>query len=310
MDSLTGLTVFARVVEKGGFTAAAHDLGISKSTVSKQIASLENRLGVRLLNRTTRSMTVTEIGRAYFERAQRIVTEAEEAELAVTRLHQEPRGALRVNAPMSFGITHLARLIPEFMATHPDLAIDLEFNDRRVDLIDEGYDLAIRIGRLAESSLVARKLAPSRVVVVASPKYWRRAGKPKVPSDLQNHECLIYGYRDNPNEWAFHGPDGPFTQRISGRIRANNGEALMAAAVAGLGAYQCPTFLCSDHVATGRVEIVLGEYEAPEPAVYAVWPHNRHLSAKVRSFVDFLIGRFGPHPYWDANIPITQRPLP
>ncbi len=299
MDTLSGITVFSAVAETGGFTAAARALGLSKSAVSKRVADLEDRLGVRLFNRTTRRVALTEIGHAYHARCRRILDDAREAELAVGALHAEPIGTLRVNAPMSFGVGHIAPALGAYLDRYPGLGVEIDFNDRLVDVIDEGYDIAIRIADLPDSSLVARRLAPCRRVVIASPDYLRRRGRPVVPGDLSDHECLIYDYLPNPREWPFEGADGIFSMKIGGRLRANNGELLLQAAIAGHGAYLCPTFICGAALAEGRVEALLEDFEAPEISIYAVWPHNRHLSAKVRSFVDFLVERFGPSPYWD-----------
>jgi len=300
LDKLTGMVVFAKVAERQNFTAAARDLGLSKSAVSKQIQRLENRLGVRLLNRTTRRLHLTESGQAFFERAKRVVEEAEQAELAVTRLHEEPRGTLRINAPVTFGVLHLAPCLPDFMNRYPELSVDIAFNDRHVDMIEDGFDVGIRIAELGDSSLIARKLSPCRLSLVATPDYWDRHGRLEHPNDLVNHECLIYEKNQAPGGWPFDGPDGRFRVPVSGRIRGNNGEALLELARAGLGVYLCPTFISGEAVARGELERVLREFEPTGISVYAIWPHNRHLSAKVRTFVDFLIERFGPEPYWDC----------
>lgn len=307
MANLDGLVVFAKVVEAGGFSAAARELGLSKSAVSKRISALEDRLGARLLNRTTRRLATTEVGASFYERCARVVAEAEEAERAVTLLQAEPRGTLRVSVPMSFGVRHLAPTIAEFMTRHPDLRVDLNLNDRIVDLIEEGYDLAVRIARLPDSSLVARVLAPSRRVVCAAPAYWRRHGRPRQPEDLKHHDVLMYAYTLTGDELTFRGPDGPVSVKVSGRLCANNGDILLAAALDGLGVLATPTFLAGDELRAGRLEAVLGDYDVANQSVYAVYPHNRHLSAKVRVFVDFLARRFGPEPYWDAGL-ADQRP--
>jgi len=297
MDNLTGMAVFARVVEASSFTGAARRLGMSKAAVSKQVSRLEERLGARLLNRTTRRLSLTEVGAAFYERCARIVAEAEDAELAVTRLHAEPRGTLRVDAPVNFGLRYLAPVLPDFMARHPDLAVDITFNDRFVDLIDEGYDMAVRIAHLADSSLIARKLAESRRVVCAAPSYWDRHGRPTVPADLAGHNCFDYSYLTTRNEWRFRGPEGPLAVRVSGTLHSNNGDVLRAAAVAGLGVVLMPVFMAHDDLAAGRLEPVLHGFEEPPPGIYAVYPHNRHLSAKVRAFVDYLVGAFDPAPW-------------
>ncbi len=301
MASLRGLEVFSRVVEAGSFSAAARGLGLSKSAVSKQVAGLEDRLGARFLNRTTRRLSLTEVGAAFHLRAVRILAEVEEAELAVTRLHANPRGILRINAPMSFGHLHVAPAMAEFMARYPDLRVELILNDRIVDLVEEGFDATIRIQRMPDTSLVARKLALIRLVICAVPEYWQAHGRPRVPDDIEGHNCLIYTYQQAPDQWRFRGPDGLLTKKIGGTFHANNGEALRSAALAGLGVYLGPTFMVGEDLRTGRMEAVLQEYEETDLAVYAVYPQNRHLSAKVRAFVDFMAERYGPEPYWDAE---------
>ena len=301
MEPYAGIAVFTRVAETGSFSTAARDLGLSKSAVSKRVAALEDRLGARLINRTTRRLSLTEVGVAFYERAVRILTELEEAEQAVSRLHGEPRGTLRINMPMSFGIGHVAPALADFMARYPELRVAMELTDRRVDLIEEGVDLAIRIAELPDSSFIARRLAPARRAVCASPEYWLRHGRPRHPAELADHTCLIYTYLSAQREWRFKGPKGPVSVRVSGCLEANNGDALRDAAVAGLGVYLAPTFIVGDDLRTGRLEEVLAEYEDSRLSVYAVYPHRQHLSAKVRAFVDFLVERFGPEPYWDRT---------
>jgi len=299
MDKLTGMAVFARVVEANSFTEAARRLGMSKAAVSKQISRLEERLGARLLNRTTRRLSLTEVGAAFYERCARIMVEAEDAELAVTRLHAEPRGTLRVDAPVNFGLRYLAPLLPDFMARYPELAVDITFNDRFMDLVDEGYDMAVRIAHLADSSLIARKLAESPRMVCAAPRYWEAHGRPGVPADLARHNCFDYSYLTTRNEWRFRGPEGPVAVRVSGTLHSNNGDVLRAAAVAGLGVVLMPVFMAHDDLVAGRLEPVLREFEEPPPGIHAVYPHNRHLSAKVRAFVDYLVDAFDPVPWAD-----------
>lgn len=301
MLSLDVLQVFVRIAETGSFSAAARDLGLSKSAASKKLAALEDRLGARLFNRTTRRLSLTEAGIDFLERAQRILAELEEAEQAAGRLTDEPRGVLRVNAPMSFGIQHVAPALADFMTRYPDLAVTLDLDDRRVSLIEEGYDVAVRIADLPDSSLVARKLAPARRVVCASPAYWAEHGLPVHPRELAHHNCLIYAYLPTQNDWRFRGPSGPLTVRVAGNLKANNGDVLREAALAGLGVCLAPTFLVGDDLRAGRLGTALDSFADDSLAIYAVYPHRRHLSAKVRAFVDFLAGRFGPRPYWDAD---------
>lgn len=299
-DLLSGMLIFARVIEAGGISAAARRLHLSKSAVSKQLAALEDRLGARLLHRTTRRMSLTEAGAAFLERCRRVIAEAEEAEAAIGALQVEPRGILKVNAPMTFGTMHLAAAIPDFMARHPQVRVDLVLNDRLVDLIEEGFDVAVRIAQLADSSLVARKLAPGRRVLVAAPGYLDRHGRPQTLTDLLDHDTICYSYLASANEWRFDGPNGEESVEVRGRLNANNGEVLLAATLAGIGIAALPTFICGPCLRAGTLVRVLPEYENRSIGVYAVWPSGRHLTAKMRAFVDFLAERFGPVPYWEA----------
>lgn len=299
MESFVALQIFVRIAETGSFSAAARDLGLSKSVVSKKLAALEDRLGGRLINRTTRRLSLTEVGIVFLERAQRILAELEEAEQAVGQFNTEPRGVLRVNAPMSFGILHVAPALGEFMALYPDLSVTLDLGDRQVDLVDEGYDMAVRIAALPDSSLIARRLAPARQVVCASPAYWQRRGQPAHPRDLAGHDGLIYTYQRSPNDWRFRDGDGSFAVHVDGRLAANNGDVLREAALAGLGVCMAPTFIVGEDLRAGRLRAVLDDYIEDGLAIYAVYPHRRHLSAKVRAVVDFLAVRFGAEPYWD-----------
>lgn len=300
MDRLAALEAFVKVAETQSFSEAARRLRASKSVVSRQIAALEAELGARLFHRTTRSMTLTEAGRGYFERASRILADLEDANASVTQLQAAPRGQLRVNAPMSFGLLHLAPALPDFLLRYPDVDIDITMNDRFVDLVDEGFDLAVRVGRLDDSSLVARKLAPARRVVCASPDYLKVRGVPLTPDDLKVHDCLCYSNLSMAHDWRFVTEKGqPWSVEIKGRLSANNGDALKLAALAGLGLVYLPTFIVGGDLQAGTLVTVLDKFIAQDGAVNAVYPHARHLSPKVRAFVDFLAERFGPRPYWD-----------
>lgn len=301
MEHLSDIAVFVRVIEAGSFTAAAEQLGLSQSAVSKCVTRLEEHLGTRLLNRSTRKFSLTEAGGALHARGRRALDEIEEAELEIARLQTEPRGVLRVNAPMSFGILHLAPALDEFLQRYPALTVDLQLDDRLVDLVEEGFDCAIRIKALADSTLVARRLAPCRLVVCAAPDYLARHGTPTTPATLREHACLVYTYRDDPNEWVFRGPDGrELKVVVAGRLRCNNGLIHRDAALAGLGILVTPTFYVGDELRSGRLQTILSDYTPiPEPSVYVVYPERRHLSPKVRAFVDFLAARFEPVPYWD-----------
>lgn len=308
MHQLTGMAVFARVVESRSFSEAAKQLGLSKSAVSKAVARLEDRLGARLLNRTTRRVAPTEVGALFYEHCARVLAEAEEAERVVGAMHAEPRGVLKVNAPMSFGVLHLAPAIPDFLTLYPGLRVEMTLNDSFVDLLEEGFDLGVRIAALADSSLVARRLAKNRRVVCGAPDYFARRGEPKVPEDLRDHDCLGYTLLASNDGWRFDGPGGTRSIRISGSFAANNGEALKAAALAGTGLILTPTFLVGPELRSGLLRPVLVEYCTVETAIYAVYPSRRHLSAKIRAFVDFLAARFGPEPYWDAGLPAFDTP--
>ncbi len=306
MDRLDDMTIFTRVVDSRSFTAAAERLGLSKSVVSRRITDLENRLGARLLNRTTRRLSLTEVGQAFYERCVRILAEVDEAERSVADLYAQPRGTLRINAPMSFGMMHIAPAIGEFLGRHPGLEIEMDLNDRFVDLIDEGYDVAVRIGRLRDSSLVARRLAPARRVVVGSPAYFARHGRPRHPDDLTGHNCLIYSNAPLAEQWQFRIDGEVRSIKVSGCLRVNNGEVLREAAIAGQGLAVLPTFIAGEALSRGLLDAVLVDCTVSEVAVHAVYPHNRHLSPKVRAFVDFLAARFGPVPYWDASLHIFK----
>src|SRR5918994_711014 len=293
MDRLSAIEAFISVVERGGFTAAAESLRISRAMVSKHVKDLEEHLGARLLNRTTRRVSLTEVGRVYYERCIQVMADLAEADAAVGELQAEPVGTLRLNAPMSFGTMHLAAAVADYAALHPKVAVDMTLNDRLVDLVGEGYDVAVRVGRLADSSLIARRLALSRMVVCAAPSYLARYGTPASPQELANHNCLGYSYMSPRDEWRFDGPDGAVTVRVSGNLIANNGEALAVAARQGYGIIVQPTFIVGEDLRTGGLVRLLPDYSHAESPISAVYPHARHLSAKVRSFVDFLAGRFG-----------------
>jgi DNA-binding transcriptional LysR family regulator len=300
LDHLSGMAVFATVVEAASFTEAARRLGLSKAAVSKTVARLEERLGARLLNRTTRRLALTEVGSAFFESCQRILTEAEEAERQVGQLNAQPRGTLRVNAPMSFGVTHLAPLLADFLGPHPDLSVDLTLNDRFVDLVEEGFDVAVRIGELADSSLIARRLATSRRVLVAAPSYLAARRRPLSLDDLKDHELLGYSYQQSGDSWRFAGPNGPRMVPLRPRVRANNGDALRQAAIGGLGIALLPTFIVAGDCGAGTLVELAVDADLSDIAIYAVYPHSRHLSAKVRAFIDYLALRFSPVPPWEA----------
>lgn len=302
-ESLPAMAVFVNVVESGSFSGAARTLNLSKSAVSKTVSRLEESLGTRLLNRTTRKLSLTEAGRAYYEGCRRMLNEAEAASQAVYRLNDAPRGTLRVNLPMSFGILQVAPLLPAFLERYPEINLDAAFEDRVVDLVEEGYDLAIRIGVLADSSLIARRLAPNRRILCAAPAYLERCGAPQSPESLAAHSCLLYSYQASGDTWQLNGPEGERSVRVNGRVRLNNGEAIRCAAVAGLGIAYLPTFIAGADLQAGRLVAVLPEWiDGGLGAVHAVYPAGRHLSPKVRVFIDYLASCFGSEPSWDRDL--------
>ncbi|MGD9767774.1 MAG: LysR substrate-binding domain-containing protein [Pseudolabrys sp.] len=305
LDRVTGMQVFVRVVSLGSFSAAARSLGLSQTMVTKHIAALEERLGVTLLHRTTRRLNLTEAGRRYLQSSERILAEIEEAETLAVADRVEPRGTLRINVPLAFGMREIAPILPRFAARHPKLTVDLGLADRMVDLIEERWDLAIRIGRMADSSLVARKLAPLRLMVCASPAYLQEHGTPKTVDDLRRHSCLGYtlSAATSADRWLF-GKDGKMSVPISGRFRADNGDALRLAALEGLGLIYQPTFLLADDLRAGRLRAVtLDKPSVTFDGVFAVYPAERHPPAKVRACIDFLVEAFRGEPPWERDLP-------
>ena len=291
MDRLSAMVVFTHVVETGSFSEVARRLGLSKSAVSKQVTALEERLGAQLLHRTTRKLSLTETGRSFYERCAQIVREVEEAERAAIHAQATPQGLLRVNAPMSFGQIALAPALSLFLSRHPDLRVELVLDDRRVDAIEGGFDVTIRVAsRLPDSSLIARRIASTRIVVCGTPEYLAQRGVPTAPDELAGHDCLLYAYHDR---WLFRGPAGTQLVGVAGRLLANNGDALREAALAGLGLVQLPSFIVGAELASGALRAVLEPFEDPGASIWAVYSPTRHLSGKVRAFVDFLTERFG-----------------
>lgn len=309
VEHLTGLAIFASVAAAKSFSAAARQLGLSKSAVSKHISRLERALGARLLHRTTRKLSLTEAGAALVDRAARILAELEAAELDVGRVLEAPRGILRVSAPMSFGQRHIAPMIPELLAKYPELRVELALSDRFVELIDERFDCAVRIARLPDSSLVARRLAPARRVVCGTPAYFARHGVPRRPAELLQHNCLEYTYLAATGGWPFAPPGGRLRAvPVRGNFATNNGEALRAAALAGLGVALIPTFIAGDDLRDGRLQAVLTEFETWQASIYLVHPPSRPVPAKVRALTELLARRCGPRPYWDDGLPAAARP--
>jgi DNA-binding transcriptional LysR family regulator len=278
------------VAEEGGFSAAAEQLGLSKSAASRQIAALEDVLGAQLLKRSTRSVKLTDSGYAYLERCRALLADLDEADQAVVALQNEPKGLLKINAPMSFGVSHAAPAVAEFMVRHPDLQVALILNDRFVDPYDEGFDVTLRIGALEDSSLAARKLAQIEMGLYASPAYLEKHGRPRGPDDLKSHAALHYGRPSAKSAWGLRGARDAVSIRY--RLCSNNGDALRVGALAGLGIALIPAFLVRDDVRNGRLVALLDGFEPKPIDLYAIYPPTRFLAAKVRLFIDFLAQRF------------------
>jgi DNA-binding transcriptional LysR family regulator len=299
MDKFAALTIFATVVEQGGFGRAADKLGLSASAVSRHVSELEAGLSVRLLNRTTRRLSLTESGRAFHERCVQLLADLAEAEEAVSATALIARGTLRLTSAITFGVRHLAPALAAFGALHPEVEFDVELSDRTVDIVEEGLDLAVRIGSIGSQALIARKIATTRMVLVAAPAYLARRGTPSTPADLAAHQCLTYEYLADGNVWRFRDrAGGEHGVRIGGGAHANNGQFLAALAVAGLGLALEPDFIVAPDIRAGRLVAVLPDYAPPVSDIVVAYPSRRHLSAKVRVFVDFLVRRFSDAPEW------------
>lgn len=309
LDRVAGMEVFAKVAAIGSLSGAARALGMSQTMATKHMGALEDRLGVKLLHRTTRKITLNEAGRRYLESVERILSELLEADAMAAAERMEVSGTLRVNAPVSFGVREIVPLLAELSDLHPALNVDLGLSDRTVDLVDEGWDVAIRIGRIEDQSLMARRIAPCRLLVTASPSYLAKRPAPKSISELGSHNCLGYTLSSmvGPDRWRF-GRDGSIIVPVTGNLHANNGDALVAAALAGQGMIYQPTFLVGDEVRAGRlVSLTLDQPLMELPGVFAIYASNRRPSAKVRAFIDFLAGKFSPAPRWDRDLPISAK---
>jgi DNA-binding transcriptional LysR family regulator len=301
LDRLTSLEVFNKVAATGSLSAAGRAIGMSQTMVTKHIAALEQHLGVKLFHRSTRRLSFTEAGRSYLEASARILADLEAADSEIAADRFQPRGMLRVNAPVSFGTRQIAPLLLEFARRCPQVTVELGLNDRLVDLADEGWDLALRIGSLGDSSLIARRLAGCRTVVTASPSYLQTHGTPRTLAELQHHNCLGYTLSrfTGANRWMF-GLRGDIAIQVSGNLRSNNGDALRAAAIAGQGLTYQPTFMVADDLRAGTLATVDMDQPPVEfGGIYAVFLPTMHPAAKVRAFVEFLVERFMPVPPWD-----------
>ena len=299
MDKLEAMNAFVKVVALGSYAEAGRALGLTRSAVSKAVMELEQLLGARLLDRTTRRVSATEAGLAYYESCLDILARVDETEMQVSRLHDEPKGVLKINAPLSFGILHLGPLIAGFMATYPDLKIELTLNDRFIDPIEEGVDVTVRIGVLADSSLIARRLAPARQVLITAPSYLKTHGLPKSPDDLAQHRCLNYGHSTALQRWQLMRNGETLNLAINAVLCSNNGDVLHAAALGGQGIAKLPTFIVGPDIKARRLRVVLPDYAPPELGIFALYAPNRFLAAKTRLLIDFLASRFGERPGWD-----------
>ena len=301
MNEFGAIPVFVAVVENDGFSAASRALGISKSAVSKRISQLEKHLGVQLLHRTTRKLSLTEAGERYLEHAAQALTAAGRAEDAVTELQGEPQGKLKISSPMSFGRLHVAPLIPKFMQRYPKLKIELTMDDRNIDLVAEGFDVAIRSGEMPDSTLIARKLAPLRQVLCASPGYVELYGMPVTPPELTERNCILFSYSGDANEWTLNKDGRSEAVLVSGNYRVNNSEAILVALREGIGIGRLPTFVAGPDLKAGNLVRILESYHIPDHTFYAIFPERQYLPAKVRVFLDFAIETLGgDQPYWDA----------
>ncbi len=290
--NLNEMVVFAKVVQAGSFRAAGRELEMPRSTVSRRVSDLEERLGARLLQRTTRKLRLTDVGAAYYRRCARIVTEVEEADLEVMESQATPRGVLRVSAPLSFGV--LGPTVTEFLRRYPEVRVEIAFTDRMVDLVEEGVDVAIRVGRLADSTLVSRNLGKGATMVVASPEYLEGRGVPESPADLKDHDCLVFGGGPSRKRWELHAGRVKEEVRVTPRIVANDFGVIHEAALGGLGIAMMPTQICVEHIKAARLQHLLKDWRPPEVPLQAVYPSTRHPSPKVHAFLDLLRERLSP----------------
>ncbi|SCK60420.1 DNA-binding transcriptional regulator, LysR family [Variovorax sp. HW608] len=293
MDRLSSMRVFVRTVDLGSISAAAGELALSSQLAGKQIRALEESLGVKLLNRTTRRQSLTDEGRLFYERATNILAEMEAAQAQIDESRSLPRGRLRISAPITFGSRALAPRLARFMKEYPEVTVELSLTNRTVDLVDEGFDVVFRTGDLPDSGLIARRLAPHRLVLCAAPDYLKKSGVPRTPEDLQRHECLVFAHTSMRTQWSFNGPKGSVTIPINGRFSTDSGEALRAAAIAGLGVILQPSELLAEDIQAGRLTRLLAKYEPSPRPLHALYAPDRRMTPKLRSFLDFAAKEFG-----------------
>jgi DNA-binding transcriptional LysR family regulator len=298
MDKLDAMNVLVKVVASGSFSEAARRLGVTRSAISKAITQLEQDLGARLLDRTTRRVAPTEAGLAYYERCLSILAQIAETEAQISRLHDEPKGVLKVNGPMSFGTLYLGTAIADFMERYGDLKVELTLTDRMVDPLEEGVDVTVRIGAMVDSSLIARRISSARIVLVASRDYIARHGEPETPQDLISHRCLHYGHSTTVPRWMLTENGQSINVPIAACLSSNNGDTLRDAAIKGIGIARLPSFLVSSEISAGQLSVVLPDYPPQDITIHALYAPNRFLAAKTRLFIDFLVERFG-RPTWD-----------
>ena len=306
MDRIDAMRAFVSVVTEGSFSNAATAMQLSPQLVSKYVSKLEERLDVRLLHRTTRKVSLTEAGTHYFQHAQQILLSIDEMDSQLGGLQQNPKGTLRISAPVSFALKHLSKLLAEFQLQYPQVNVDLQLNDRKVDIVDEGFDIALRIGRLKSSSLIAKPVAPIRLMLCAAPAYLKKHGIPRQPEDLKHHRYLHYSYmemegKDEVSQWL-----RAKNSESSGQFHCNNGDVLVGAAIAGAGIVLQPTFIASDAISRGELVEILPEFAPESLGLYAVYANRKLLPNKVRCFIDFIDGYYGSPPYWDQAIISAQ----
>lgn len=303
---LDALKTFAAIASLGSFARASEKLGLSRGIVSKRVSGLETDLGVKLINRTTRTMSLTEAGRKLHVMVDTVFGLLDNAEKDIRSETATPHGTLRVNAPMSFGVRHLGKIVDDFLLRYPEVDVELTLDDRVVNIVEEGFDVAVRIRRLEDSSLLAKYLAPARMVLCASPDYLEKRGEPKQPHDLETQDCLVYDYLARHGVWSFERNGAQVDLRVNGRLRGNNGDVLMQAAIDGLGIVLAPTFMAHEALRSGTLKAILCDWRAVEPSLFAVMPPGRIDVQKVRVFVDHLAKALGKEPYWDRDLPLPD----
>ena len=307
MPDTEDMAIFVRIVELGSLSAAGRDMRMSAAVISNRVARLERDMGTRLLNRTTRQVSLTGEGAVFYEHCAAILNELEQAESAISSTRADPRGPIKVTAPNAFGRLHIAPHIPAFLALHPHMSVRLHLTDRLVDMVPERIDLAIRIAALPDSTAIVRTLAPNRRMIVASPAYLKEHKAPKRPEDLLGHNCLLLRFPGSRQyRWTVSGEDGPVTLRVTGNMDSNNGEILRAWCLAGHGLGLFSVYEIVEDLNEGRLVPVLTDFPPPGHAIYALYPHSQHLPSRVRAFIDFLAETFGPKPYWERQLKLKR----